>query len=162
MSRPGGLSGLIVGRFDPPHLGHSFLIEQAALQCDRLVVYVNSRTTDAAPGELRAAWLAELHPDVRVIEVSHDLDTNWNDEGLWAKWIELFRSHWPHESGPDIVFSSEGYSAELARRLGAEPIVVDQERINVPISATMIRTDPARHLDHLAPSVRTWVEANWL
>lgn len=155
-------AGLIVGRFDPPHLGHSFLIEAAASQCDRLVVYVNSRTTDAVPGGLRAAWLAELHADVRVIEVSHDLDTNWDDEGLWAKWIELFRSHWPHESGPDVVFSSEGYSAELARRLGAEPIVVDQERFNVPISATMIRTDPARHLDHLAPNVRAWVEANWL
>jgi HTH-type transcriptional regulator, transcriptional repressor of NAD biosynthesis genes len=155
-------SGLIVGRFDPPHLGHSFLIDSAAAQCDRLVVYVNSRSTDAAPGRLRAAWLAELHPDVRVIEVLHDLDTDWNDEGLWAKWIELFRSHWPVESGPDIVFSSEGYSAELATRLSATPIIVDQERRNVPISATMIRGDPASHLDHLAAPVRAWVEANWL
>ena len=155
-------SGLIVGRFDPPHLGHSFLIDSAATQCDRLVVYVNSGAADAAPGDLRAAWLAELHPDVRVIEVSHDLATNWDDEGLWAKWIALFRAHWPYDGGPDAVFSSEGYSAELAKRLGAEPIVVDQERLNVPISATMIRTDPARHLDQLAPAVRAWVESNWL
>jgi cytidyltransferase-like protein len=161
-------TGLIVGRFDPPHLGHSFLVDAAAAQCDRLVVYVNSRSSDAAPGRLRAAWLAELHPDVRVVEVLHDLDTDWNDESLWAKWIELFRSHWPHDAnvrgltGPDAVFSSEGYTAELARRLGAEPVIVDQERINVPVSATMIRNDPASHLSRLAPPVRAWVEANWL
>lgn len=155
-------TGLIVGRFDPPHLGHSFLIDSAAAQCDRLVVYVNSGHSDAAPGRLRAAWLAELHPDVSVIEVVHDLATDWNDESLWARWIDLFRSHWPHEAGPDAVFSSEGYSAELARRLGADAIVVDQERVNVPISATMIRSDPAAHLDRLAAPVRSWVEANWV
>lgn len=155
-------TGLIVGRFDPPHLGHSFLIESAGERCERLVVYVNSRSSDAAPGWLRAAWLAELHLDVRVIEVTHDLDTDWKDEALWAQWIELFRSHWPYADGPDVVFSSEGYSAELARRLGATSIVVDQERVNVPISATMIRTEPARHLDQLATRVRTWVESNWL
>ena len=155
-------TGLIVGRFDPPHLGHSFLIESAAAQCDRVVVYVNSRHSDAAPGRLRAAWLAELHPTVRVVEVVHDLDTDWTDESLWAKWIELFRSHWPHDDGPDAVFSSEDYSAELARRLGAKPIVVDHERLNVPISATMIRADPAAHLGLLAAPVRAWVESNWV
>lgn len=158
----GERSGLIVGRFDPPHLGHSFLIDSAEAQCDRLVVYVNSRHTDAAPGRLRAAWLAELHPDVSVVEVVHDLDTDWNDESLWARWIALFRSHWPHAAGPDAVFSSEAYSAELARRLGAEPVVVDEERVNVPISATMIRRDPATHLDQLAAPVRAWVEAHWV
>ena len=35
-------TGLIVGRFDPPHLGHSYMIESAAAQCERLVVFVNS------------------------------------------------------------------------------------------------------------------------
>ena len=155
-------TGLIVGRFDPPHLGHSFLVNSAAASCDRLVVYVNSRHSDAAPGSLRASWLAELHPGVMVIEVVHDLDTDWNDEALWARWIALFRSHWPHDVGPDAVFSSEGYSAELARRLGAEPIVVDEDRLNVPISATMIRDHPASHLERLAPPVRAWVEANWV
>ena len=168
MSRSGGRSGavaptgLVVGRFDPPHLGHSFLIESAAAQCARLVVYVNSGPADAAPGRLRAAWLGELHPDVTVIEVVHDLHTNWHDEALWARWIELFRSHWPYRDGPHVVVSSEGYSSELARRLGANPVIVDQERVTVPVSATMIRNDPGRHLHRLAEPVRTWVEANWV
>ncbi len=156
-------TGLIVGRFDPPHLGHSFIIEQAARRCDRLVVFVNSSSTrDSAPGDMRAGWLSALHPDVAVREVRHALATNFDDDELWARWIELFRARWPEPDGPHAVFSSDHYVDELARRLGAEAVVVDAERARVPVSATMIRESPADHLDRLAPPVRAWVEANWL
>jgi len=155
-------TGLIVGRFDPPHLGHSYLIEEAGRRCSRLAVFVNSGPADTAPGALRAGWLAELHPEVEVVEVIHDLPTDFGDEALWQRWIDLFRAHWPFEDGPDVVCSSDPYVGELARRLGAEPVVVDAERVHVPISASMVRADPATHLDRLAPPVRAWVETNWL
>jgi nicotinamide mononucleotide adenylyltransferase len=138
------------------------MIDWAAVRCERLVVYVNTRAGELVPGHLRAQWLAELHPDVSVIEVAHDLDTNFSDEALWARWLELFRSRWPHESGPDVVFSSDPYVDELARRFGAESVVVDPERVTVPISATRIRESPAENLEFLAPSVREWVEQNLL
>ena len=154
-------TGLIVGRFDPPHMGHSYMIEWAAARVERLVVYVNSRSTDAAPGSLRAGWLAELHPTVDVVEVRHDLDTDFGDPDLWDKWMALFRARWPHAGSPHIVFSSDHYVSELADRFGAEAMVVDQERRAVPVSSTMIRTEPAAHLDRLAPDVRAWVETNW-
>jgi len=153
-------TGLIVGRFNPPHLGHSYMIDWAAARADRLVVFVNTRDGELVPGSLRAGWLAELHPDVRVIEVHHDLDTNFDDEELWAKWMALFRSKWPDEAGPHAVFSSDPYIAELAGRFGAEAVVVDAARTTIPISATEIREAPADHLDRLAPPVRAWVEAN--
>ena len=156
-------SGLIVGRFDPPHLGHSHMIEVAAQRCDALVVFVNtSPERDTAPGGLRAQWLAELHPDVTVIEVRHRLGTDFDDEELWARWMALFDRMWPHDTGPHVVFSSDGYVVELARRFGADHVVVDAERAAVPISATQIREDPASHLHRLAPPVRAWVQANWL
>ncbi len=153
-------TGLIVGRFHPPHLGHSWFIDEASQRCRRLVVFVNTRDGETVPGELRAQWLAELHPKVTVRQVAHDLDTDWNDEDLWAKWIALFRAHWPHESGPHAVFSSDSYVSELAHRLGAQAIVVDEPRANVPISATQIRNDPLGNLEMLAPVVREWVESN--
>ena len=153
-------TGLIVGRFHPPHLGHSWFIDRAAQHCGSLVVFVNTRSGETVPGATRTGWLAGLHPHVRVIEVNHDLDTDWNDEELWEKWIALFRHHWPHPTGPHAVFSSDSYVGELARRLGAEPVVVDEQRVNVPISATQIRNDPLAHLDQLAPVVREWVAAN--
>jgi HTH-type transcriptional regulator, transcriptional repressor of NAD biosynthesis genes len=156
-------TGLIVGRFDPPHLGHSHMIEWAARRCAQLVVFVNaSPERDAAPGDLRTRWLAELHPEVTVIAVRHRLGTDFDDEELWAKWMALFTEMWPHDDGPHAVFSSDAYVVELASRFGAAHVVVDAERITVPISATQIRQDPARHLHRLAPPVRAWVETNWL
>ena len=72
-------TGLIIGRFCPPHLGHSHLIDRAASQVDQLVVFVNTRDDEPIPGELRAGWLADLHPDVTVVEVRHDLPTDFGD-----------------------------------------------------------------------------------
>jgi cytidyltransferase-like protein len=156
-------TGLIVGRFDPPHLGHSHMIDWASQRCGALVVFVNtSPDRDTAPGDLRAAWLADLHPEVTVIEVRHRLRTDFDDEELWAKWMALFTEMWPHEVGPHVVFSSDDYVVELATRFDADHVVVDAERTTVPISATQIRDDPASHLDRLAPAVRAWVETNWL
>ncbi len=155
-------TGLIVGRFNPPHLGHSYMIDWATARADRLVVFVNTRAGELVPGSLRAQWLADLHPDVTVVEVAHDLDTDFSDETLWAKWMQLFQSRWPHDSGPHAVFSSDPYISELARRFEADAVVVDADRVAVPISATQIRHEPADHLDRLAPAVRAWVEQNLL
>jgi len=155
-------TGLIVGRFNPPHLGHSFMIEWAAARAERLVVFVNTRDGELVPGSLRAAWLAELHPSVTVIEVHHDLNTNFDDEVLWSQWMALFRSRWPHDTGPHAVFSSDPYIDGLARRFGADAVVVDADRVTVPISATQIREAPVDHIDRLAPPVRTWVRRNLL
>ncbi len=155
-------TGLIVGRFNPPHLGHSHMIRWARERCGELVVFVNTRAAEAVPGSLRAGWLAEMHPEVRVVEVRHDLDTDFTDEALWARWMELFWAHWPLDSGPEVVFSSDPYVEDLARRFGARPVLVDPDRATVPVSATMVRDAPAEHLDHLAPPVRAWVEAHWL
>lgn len=138
------------------------MIEWASERCERLVVFVNTRDGETFPGDLRARWLRELHPEATVLRLEHELGNNWNDEELWARWIALFRSTWPHETGPHVVVSSDFYVSELARRLGAEPLVCDPDRMNVPISATDIRNDPTTHLSRVAPVVREWIEANYL
>jgi len=150
---------LIVGRFCPPHLGHSHLIDEAGRAVDRLVVMVNTRAGEPIPGELRAGWLAELHPDVMVVEVRHDLPTDFDDQELWEQWMALFHGHWPLPEGPHVVFSSEPYGDEIARRFGARAVAVDPARTAVPVSATLIRERPLEHLQYLAPPVRAWMEA---
>jgi HTH-type transcriptional repressor of NAD biosynthesis genes len=136
------------------------MIDWAAARCDQLVVFVNTRAGERVPGDLRAQWLADLHPAVRVVEVTHDLDTDFTDEALWSRWMALFRERWPLAHGPDVIFSSDPYVDALAARFGADAVVVDADRRTVPISATQIRQAPADHLDRLAPAVRSWVEAN--
>jgi NadR type nicotinamide-nucleotide adenylyltransferase len=150
-------TGLIIGRFCPPHLGHSHLIDAAAAEVDELTVVVFTKEHESVPGALRAGWLAELHPDVRVAHVPTSLVTDWNDPQVWEQWIALIRSVVP--AGPDVVFSSERYGDEVARRLGARHLCVDPDRSTVPISATAIRADPLAHLEHLAPPVRAWYAA---
>jgi hypothetical protein len=41
-------------------------------------------------------------------------------------------------------------------------VVVDAARATVPVSASMVRAEPAAHLHLLAPPVRAWVEREWL
>jgi hypothetical protein len=160
MGRPA--TGLVIGRFCPPHLGHSHVIEWARARVADLVVFVNTRGGEPVPGGLRAGWLADLHPGATVVEVRHDLGTDWDDEELWARWIDLFRRSWPVglPPGPQVLFGSEVYSGEIARRLGADLALVDPDRVAVPISSTAIRQDPLTRLDFVAPPVRAWIEAH--
>jgi nicotinamide mononucleotide adenylyltransferase len=135
------------------------MIEEAARGVGHLVVMVNTRAGEPVPGALRAQWLQQLHPDVTVVRVEHVLGTDFDNEGLWEEWMALFRRHWPCGAGPDVVFSSERYGDEIARRFGATAEVVDADRSAVPVSATQIRERPLEYLDFLAPPVRAWVEA---
>jgi len=153
-------SGLVIGRFCPPHLGHSHLISRAAEQVDDLTVIVFSKDEEPVPGPLREQWLQELHPGVRVVNVHTDLATNWNDENTWQRWLALIRG--VVSTDPNVVFSSEAYGGELAHRLGAANVVVDADRVAVPISASMIRAEPGRYLRHLSPKVRAWVGRTWM
>src|SRR5580765_5896195 len=59
--------GLIVGKFYPPHRGHNHLIDTARLHVDHLSVIVCRKPNEDPPGDLRAAWLRQIHPDVNVI-----------------------------------------------------------------------------------------------
>ena len=153
--------GLVIGRFHPPHRGHKHLIDTAAAQVERLTVIAFGRTGEEPPIDLRGAWLAQIHADanVRVVPLLRDRRTDFSDPVLWEEWMRDIRAA-AEPSGPvDVVFSSEPYGNELARRLGAEEVAVDVERRTVPISGTAIRADPGANLDFLEPVVRAWYES---
>lgn len=140
--------GFVVGKFYPPHKGHKHLIDSARKQVDRLVVLLPHHPSQRIPGELRKAWLEEIHPDCEIHLVPDELEDDC--EG-WAKFsIEhLGRA-------PDIVFTSEDYGPRFASLMGSRHVMVDRERTAVPISATAIRAAPLEHLDYLEPCVRAY------
>jgi HTH-type transcriptional repressor of NAD biosynthesis genes len=153
MLAPAMTIGLIIGKFLPPHRGHAFLIETALRQVDRLTVLVCSKGHEPIPGERRVAWLREMFPGV---DVRHHADENpsWPHEHprFWELWTASIRRHVP--VGPDLVFSSEDYGEELARRLGARHLMVDRERRAVPVSGQAVREDPVRHWGFVPECVR--------
>jgi NadR type nicotinamide-nucleotide adenylyltransferase len=140
-------SGLIVGKFYPPHRGHKFLIDSARARVDELSVIVCRKPGEVPCGGLRANWMREIHPDVRVILIDDTLDSD--DSRAWAENSVRVLGY-----APDVVFTSEDYGDAFARHLGCEHVQVDRARANVPVSGTRVRADPLGCWEYLEPPVR--------
>ncbi len=148
-------SGLVLGKFLPPHLGHQFLLDFAAAYVQDLTVLVGSLAREPIPGALRAEWVAEMCPRAHVIHVTDENPQEPHEHPeFWRIWTDTIRRQVP--TGPDIVFSSEAYGDELARRLGARHVLVDRARDLVPISGTALRARPLTHWRYLPPVVRPY------
>lgn len=141
--------GLVIGKFLPPHCGHKLLIDEASAQCLQTVVILCGKPTDPIPAQLRAAWLQEIHPAVRVLLIDDRYDEN--DSRVWAentiRWLGR---------PPDAVFTSEDYGDRFSSLMGCKHVSVDKPRQRMPISGTAIRRDPYANWNFLAPPVRAW------
>ena len=140
--------GLVVGKFYPPHRGHRHLIETARRGCDRLVVLLPHHPSQKIPGELRQAWLQEIHPDCEIHLVPDELE---NDDEQWARFTVAHLGR-----APDVVFSSEDYGPRFAARMGARHVMVDRDRAAFPVWGTRVRSAPLDYLEWLEPCVRAW------
>lgn len=141
-------TGVIIGKFYPPHRGHKFLIETACTQVDDLTVIVCAHPDQTISGEQRAAWLREIHSGLKVVITPDDLP---DEPEPWGKrTIEILGQR------PDRVFTSEEYGHGYAKAMGCEHVLVDQARVQVPISATRVRHDPFAEWDYLEPSVQAY------
>ena len=120
--------GLIVGKFYPPHRGHGHLIETARAQVDELFVVVCGKDGESPAGGLRASWLREMHPGVRVLLIDDTRDVQ--DPRAWAENSLRLLGR-----APDALFTSEDYGDEFARHLGCRHVQVDRARTRVPVSS---------------------------
>jgi HTH-type transcriptional repressor of NAD biosynthesis genes len=152
-SRP--RTGLILGKFLPPHRGHLYAVEFGCWNVEELTVLVCSIAREPIPGKLRYEWMRELCPGCRVVHLDEELpQTPEEDPEFWPKWVAAIRRSLPE--GPDLVFASEPYGSKLAESLGARFVPVDLERKVVPISGTAIRQTPMRNWEFIPPPVRPW------
>lgn len=140
--------GLVVGKFYPPHLGHSFLIETALKNCKTVSVILCWKKSETISGMLRGQWLKKMHPtiDLKIIE---DIRLRDDDSEGWAAFTKQILG-----TTPDAVFTSEGYGDPYAKFLNCVHVLVDRERTTIPISATMVRKNPIKYAHHLNPVVR--------
>jgi NadR type nicotinamide-nucleotide adenylyltransferase len=140
--------GFVVGKFYPPHRGHKHLIDWARKQVDELIVMLAAHPSQTIPGEMRYAWLREIHPDCDIRLVADELE---DDSQQWADFTIKYLGR-----APDVVFSSENYGPIYSSLMGSRHVMVDQLRNTVPISGTQVRTNPLLYLHHLEPCVRAW------
>ncbi len=147
--------GFVLGKFMPPHNGHVLLCETARALVDCLTILVCWLPDDPVPGPLRLAWMRALFPDCRVI--GHDAivpQEPAEHPDFWAIWRGIVRT--AHPEPIDRVFASDPYGARLAAEVGAQFHPIDPAREAVPISASLIRSDPWRAWRHLPTVVRPY------
>lgn len=144
------LLGLVVGKFDPPHRGHSLLLDVAATGVRHLVVQLWDYPGQQTPAALRARWLREIAPGAEIVIVPDDPEVASADMAAQARHARRFLDG----REVDVVFTSEAYGEVLAAELGARHYNVDRARQFVPCSSTMIRRAPLEYLEWLDPIVR--------
>jgi HTH-type transcriptional regulator, transcriptional repressor of NAD biosynthesis genes len=145
--------GLVFGKFMPIHKGHLALIDFAKSQCDNLIVSMSYTPNDPIDPTLRRRWLEQLFDNQSNIELAFELD-DFNDDGLplfeaTKLWADFIKKRFPDI---EVFFCSEDYGAPLSYHLGLPCVVFDKPRLNLPISATQIRTSPFKYWDYI-PSV---------
>jgi NadR type nicotinamide-nucleotide adenylyltransferase len=172
--------GLVVGKFSPLHRGHEYLLREALAQSERLLcISYSSPEKPRCEAEARRRWFAELFPTVEHLALDGgavlkfrntnpeipplpDNDASELEHRLFVAQVclKIFGT------AVDAVFTSElygdGFAAELTRQFrssgassrSVEHVLVDHERLNVPISATALRNAPALWHDFLSPVVR--------
>lgn len=140
--------GIVIGKFYPPHKGHKYLIDTAKSRCEELTVIVCWKKSQLISGVERARWIQEIHPDVHVKLLDDDRLADDDSKG-WAESTLAVLGFIP-----DAVFTSEAYGDPYASFMGCVHVLVDKERTYIPISATMVRSDPAKYAQFLEPCVR--------
>jgi len=153
-------TGLILGKFMPPHKGHFHLINFARNYpgVDKLTVVVDRIPDAPIPQAQIVKWISQEFPDVTVVPLG---DYNYqdpsfapDDKTFWDQWEKSLKSAVPDDI--DYCFNSEDYGWKLAEVLGVTHVPVDRGRENFPISGTQMRKDPFTHWDQLPKVVRPY------
>lgn len=154
-------NGLVLGKFMPVQMGHCYLIDMAAEQCETTYVMVCSIASEPIDGEQRYKWVKHIfrdQPNVKVIWCNdenplypHECESK--DIFYNNYWVPSVKKYVPEL---DVVFTSEEYGDEFAQYLGIKHELVDQPRGQYAVSATAIRTNPYENWRYIPKSVRSY------
>lgn len=149
-------TALVLGKFMPLHKGHRALIDFALANCDELVLLVCAvEAGEPVPGHRRLDWVRQAFrddPRVRVEFTDDPLPGGRTStrEGS-AAWGQYCKTRWPEVT---LMVSSEPYGRYMAETMGIRWLDFDPKRSNMPVSGTLIRSNPYRYWEYLDPACR--------
>ncbi|MCM3702361.1 AAA family ATPase [Paenibacillus macerans] len=144
--------GLTLGKFAPLHKGHQFMFETALQEVDELIVVIYETDVMPVPLHIRAGWIRKLYPAIRVIEAWDGPDGYSNDREHEIREEQYILGLLKGEQVTHF-YSSEFYGEHMSLALGAVDRRVDEARKEVPISATLIRSDPYKYREFISDVV---------
>jgi NadR type nicotinamide-nucleotide adenylyltransferase len=146
--------GLVVGKFDPYHKGHEFLIKTATEQCSQVLVLVVDSAEDSFPAIQRLHWITAC-PYPVVVETISDIYDDDNSQAWADHTLKYFREYgWDLYFKNPAVFTSESYGDAYAEHMGFTHVSVDPPREIVPISATEVRDNIFQNWDFIPRAVQ--------
>ena len=153
-------SGFLLGKFYPVHLGHIYLIEEAAKRCEELTVLVCCLREDKEPyisGQKRYESIYEyfkFHKNIKII-FHEDNSPQYPEDHprFWNIWLKIVLTY-VNPSELSVVFSSEEYGNTFAEKLGINHECIDLNREAINISGTKIRNDLYGNWDFLPQTTK--------
>lgn len=148
-------TGIVLGKFMPPHSGHLYLVNFARNFVDKLTVIVGSLKREPIPGELRVQWMRELFPDVEVLHLQDENPQLPHEHpDFWQIWRDSLLRLVPQSA--DYLFAGEAYGVPLSKIIGARFIPTAGMRDTLGISATKVRSNPSLYWDQIPDCVRRY------
>lgn len=142
-------TGVILGRFMPPHEGHVALIRTASYLVDRLTIILAASDNDPIAPAVRKEWMQELFPKANVIVCNNGQTQLPTNDPKWASLIRGF-----HPEPIDRVIGSEDYFVDLAKALNAQHFILDPMWMAYPANSIEIREDPFANWNAIPDIVR--------
>jgi cytidyltransferase-like protein len=152
--------GFTIGKFAPFHKGHEYLIETAIKETDEFYVVIYDTDVIDVPIETRAKWIKDKFNNVKIIYAFNSpRQYGLDDESVKIQMEYLSKKI---EGIPvNYFFSSELYGEKVAQYLKIENRVVDMSRIQVPISAGVIREDIEKYKEFLDSKIYNEIKAGF-
>lgn len=162
--------GFIVGKFAPLTTGHIHFINEASKNCDELLVLLSfdkkwlddqpSHYHDVLTLENRLKWLQESfeHRDDVIVDYVDESNIRPAPHG-WADFTQLVNekieknfgiSHCDHTYTSEPSYD-EGFKKHFPH---TEHVLIDPARVQLPISATMVRKSPSTYWSYIPEAVK--------
>lgn len=150
-------TGVVIGKFMPPHLGHEYLFNFASLYCDELYILVDNFFGQTLSTSIRIDIIKKLMPNVHVLTFANFMPQDPTTDKFWDIWKHGIESTVGKQI--NVLIAAMDYGTQLSNVLNCTFIPIDIERNSIPISATMIRENPFKYWDFLtSPAKELYVK----
>lgn len=141
-------SGLVLGKFMPPHAGHLYLLEFARNLVNELTIILDPADSTISIAQ-RREWLEELVPGIRIVTLSRAIADEGSESISDDVVMEILQQF---DLCPSIIFGANEPSLEFAAKVGATYVPID--KTIVPVNSEDILRAPLQYWERIPRCVR--------